>query len=103
MSANCLLMHLCFIFCFVLTQVIAIAMDVFTDIDIFKDLVDASIRGIPVYILLDDFHFKSFLAMATNLDIQIQKLRVSDIPFFFSPHYTHCSCRYLIFKLISLM
>ncbi|XP_053358423.1 protein FAM83B [Clarias gariepinus] len=56
-------------------QVIAIAMDVFTDIDIFKEVVDASIRGIPVYILLDDFHFKSFLAMATNLDIQIQKLR----------------------------
>ncbi|GAA6101605.1 protein FAM83B [Tachysurus ichikawai] len=56
-------------------QVIAIAMDVFTDVDIFKEVVDASIRGIPVYILLDHSHLKSFLNMTANLDIQIQKLR----------------------------
>lgn len=57
-------------------------MDVFTDVDIFKEVVEASIRGIPVYILLDHIHFKSFLTMTTNLDIQIQKLRVSDLSFF---------------------
>ncbi|KAK1791399.1 hypothetical protein P4O66_013418 [Electrophorus voltai] len=56
-------------------QVIAIAMDVFTDVDIFKEVVDASVRGIPVYILLDQVHFKSFLHMVANHDIQIQKLR----------------------------
>ncbi|XP_030628753.1 protein FAM83B [Chanos chanos] len=56
-------------------QVIAIAMDVFTDLDVFKEVVDASIRGVPVYILLDRSHFKSFLAMAENQDVQIQKLR----------------------------
>ncbi|XP_076830870.1 protein FAM83B [Brachyhypopomus gauderio] len=56
-------------------QVIAIAMDVFTDVDIFKELVDASVRGVPVYILLDHTHFKSFLNMVANHDIQIQKLR----------------------------
>lgn len=68
--------------CFVLTQVIAIAMDVFTDVDIFKEVVDASIRGIPVYILLDHSHLKSFLNMTANLDIQIQKLRVSNLSIF---------------------
>ncbi|RXN22850.1 FAM83B [Labeo rohita] len=56
-------------------QVIAIAMDVFTDVDIFKEVVDASVRGVPVYILLDHYHFKSFLNMIEKQDIQIQKLR----------------------------
>ncbi|XP_066535486.1 protein FAM83B [Hoplias malabaricus] len=56
-------------------QVIAIAMDVFTDVDIFKEVVDASVRGIPVYILLDHSQFKSFLTMAENHEIHIQKLR----------------------------
>ncbi|KAF4105431.1 protein FAM83B [Onychostoma macrolepis] len=56
-------------------QVIAIAMDVFTDVDIFKEVVDASVRGVPVYILLDHNHFKSFLSMIEKQDIQIQKLR----------------------------
>ncbi|XP_020511206.1 protein FAM83B [Labrus bergylta] len=56
-------------------QVIAIVMDMFTDVDLFKEAVDASLRGIPVYILLDDFHLKSFLAMAENQDVKIQQLR----------------------------
>uniref|UniRef100_A0A3Q4BFD8 Scaffolding anchor of CK1 domain-containing protein n=1 Tax=Mola mola TaxID=94237 RepID=A0A3Q4BFD8_MOLML len=58
-------------------QVISIAMDMFTDIDIFKEVVDASIRGVPVYILLDEFHLKSFLTMAESQDVKIQQLRVS--------------------------
>lgn len=52
-------------------------MDVFTDVDIFKEVVSASIRGVPVYILLDDFHVKSFLTMAENQDVNIRQLRVS--------------------------
>lgn len=52
-------------------------MDVFTDVDIFKEVVNASLRGIPVYILLDDFHVKSFLTMAENQDVNIRQLRVS--------------------------
>lgn len=52
-------------------------MDEFTDVDIFKEVVNASLRGIPVYILLDDFHVKSFLTMAENQDVNIRKLRVS--------------------------
>lgn len=49
----------------------------FTDVDIFKEVVDASIRGVPVYVLLDDSHLKSFLTMAENQDVKIQQLRVS--------------------------
>ncbi|KAJ3609949.1 hypothetical protein NHX12_022043 [Muraenolepis orangiensis] len=56
-------------------QVIAIVMDMFTDIDIFKETVDAAGRGVPVYVLLDHLNFKSFLAMAENQDIKIQQLR----------------------------
>uniref|UniRef100_A0A7N8Y4N2 Family with sequence similarity 83 member B n=1 Tax=Mastacembelus armatus TaxID=205130 RepID=A0A7N8Y4N2_9TELE len=56
-------------------QVIAIVMDVFTDVDIFKEIVDASVRGVPVYVLLDDSHFKDFLTMAENQDVKIQQLR----------------------------
>ncbi|XP_073338747.1 protein FAM83B [Pagrus major] len=56
-------------------QVVAIVMDKFTDVDIFKEVVDASIRGVPVYVLLDEFHLKCFLAMAENQDVKIQQLR----------------------------
>lgn len=52
-------------------------MDVFTDVDIFKEVVGASLRGVPVYILLDDFHVKSFLTMAENQDVNIRQMRVS--------------------------
>lgn len=52
-------------------------MDMFTDVDIFKEVVDASLRGVPVYILLDELHLKSFLKMAENQDVKIQQLRVS--------------------------
>ncbi|XP_029306081.1 protein FAM83B [Cottoperca gobio] len=56
-------------------KVIAIVMDMFTDVDIFKEAVDASIRGVPVYLLLDHFHLKSFLKMAENQDVKFQQLR----------------------------
>ncbi|KAJ8393048.1 hypothetical protein AAFF_G00069520 [Aldrovandia affinis] len=56
-------------------QVIAIVMDIFTDVDIFKEIVEASLRGIAVYVLLDDFHIKDFLSMAEQQDVQIQKMR----------------------------
>ncbi|MBN3320810.1 FA83B protein, partial [Atractosteus spatula] len=56
-------------------KVIAIVMDIFTDVDIFKEVVDASVRGVPVYLLLDDFQFKSFHTMAEKQDVQVQRLR----------------------------
>ena len=51
-------------------------MDVFTDVDIFKEIVNATTRGVMVYILLDDFQFKSFLNMAKSAGVQIQYLKV---------------------------
>ncbi|XP_020776769.1 protein FAM83B [Boleophthalmus pectinirostris] len=56
-------------------QVIAIAMDKFTDVDIFKEIVEASLRGVAVYVLLDHFNLKSFLFMVENQDVRIQQLR----------------------------
>ncbi|KAM4592070.1 protein FAM83B [Odontesthes bonariensis] len=56
-------------------QVIAIVMDEFTDVDIFKETVNAAMRGVPVYVLLDDFHLKSFLKMAENQDVKLHQLR----------------------------
>lgn len=56
-------------------KVIALAMDIFTDIDIFKELVEASIRGISVYILLDEKNFSFFLNMTEKQGCQIQRLR----------------------------
>ncbi|XP_006638919.2 protein FAM83B [Lepisosteus oculatus] len=56
-------------------KVIAIVMDIFTDVDIFKEVVDASVRGVPVYLLLDDFQFKSFHTMAEKQEVQVQRLR----------------------------
>lgn len=62
-------------------------MDVFTDVDIFKELVDASARGVPVYVLLDHSQFKSFLTMAESQDIHIRKLPVM-YTFFFLHSYS---------------
>ncbi|XP_068583614.1 protein FAM83B-like [Cebidichthys violaceus] len=56
-------------------QVIAIAMDVFTDVDIFKEIVTATLRGVVVYILLDDSQFKSFLTMTQKVGINVQDLK----------------------------
>ncbi|KAM3929929.1 protein FAM83B [Leptodactylus fuscus] len=56
-------------------KVIAIVMDMFTDIDIFKELVEASTRGVPVYLLLDDVNFPHFLTMAEKQGLQVQRLR----------------------------
>ncbi|KAM5165650.1 protein FAM83B [Mantella aurantiaca] len=56
-------------------KVIAIVMDMFTDIDIFREVVEASTRGVPVYLLLDDVNFPHFLKMAEKQGIQVQRLR----------------------------
>lgn len=59
-------------------QVIAVAMDVFTDVDIFKEIITATLRGVAVYILLDHSHFSSFLTMSRRAGINIQDLKVSE-------------------------
>ncbi|XP_051997003.1 protein FAM83C-like [Xyrauchen texanus] len=52
-------------------KMIAIVMDIFTDVDLFCDLLEASNkRRIAVYILLDEKNLSHFLNMCTELDIQ---------------------------------
>uniref|UniRef100_A0A8C0GMN1 Family with sequence similarity 83 member B n=1 Tax=Chelonoidis abingdonii TaxID=106734 RepID=A0A8C0GMN1_CHEAB len=56
-------------------KVIAIIMDIFTDVDIFRETVEASTRGIAVYILLDEFNFSHFLKMTEKQGFQVQRFR----------------------------
>ncbi|XP_078412403.1 protein FAM83C [Cetorhinus maximus] len=52
-------------------SLIAIVMDLFTDVDIFCDLLEASNkRGVPVYLLLDESNLEHFMQMCDELDIQ---------------------------------
>lgn len=52
-------------------------MDVFTDRDIFRDIVDAAYkRWIPVYIILDEEGVKLFLEMCRCLDLSDLQIRV---------------------------
>ncbi|XP_029000925.1 protein FAM83G [Betta splendens] len=61
-------------------KVIAVVMDVFTDVDIFRDLLDASYkRRVPVYIILDMAAVASFLSMCGRADMHrghLKNLRV---------------------------
>ncbi|XP_077574167.1 uncharacterized protein LOC144197581 [Stigmatopora nigra] len=56
-------------------QVVAIAMDIFTDVDIFKEVLSATLRGVVVYILLDHSHFGSFHAMSSRAGVNLQELK----------------------------
>nr|XP_045011649.1 protein FAM83B [Jaculus jaculus] len=56
-------------------KVIALVMDIFTDVDIFKEIVEASTRGISVYILLDESNLNHFISMTEKQGCQIQRLR----------------------------
>lgn len=52
-------------------QVIAVVMDMFTDVDIFSDLLDAAARHVPVYILLDEQDAHYFVSMVTNCKVNL--------------------------------
>ncbi|CAL8333055.1 unnamed protein product [Lota lota] len=56
-------------------QLIAISMDVFTDVDIFQEVTSAARRGVIVYILLDHTHFYAFLTMSQRLGVNIKDLQ----------------------------
>ncbi|XP_034544480.1 protein FAM83G [Notolabrus celidotus] len=61
-------------------KVIAVVMDVFTDVDIFRDLLDAGYkRRVPVYIIIDHAAVPSFLSMCGRADMHrghLKNLRV---------------------------
>lgn len=59
---------------------IAVVMDVFTDIDIFRDLQEISRKqGVAVYILLDQALLSQFLDMCMDLKVhpEQEKVRVT--------------------------
>lgn len=61
-------------------KVIAVVMDAFTDVDIFRDLLDAGFkRRVPVYIILDPAAVPCFLSMCGRADMHrghLKNLRV---------------------------
>lgn len=59
-------------------QVIAVVMDVFTDVDIFQDLLDAGYkRKVSVYILLERTTLPHFLSMCQRAKMHGGHLKVS--------------------------
>lgn len=62
-----------------LLKVIAVVMDIFTDIDIFADLLDAAARHVPVYILLDEQESYHFVSMVNNCKVNLDLIPVSSL------------------------
>lgn len=58
-------------------QVIAIVMDMFTDVDIFADILNAAGRRVAVYILLDEHNADLFVNMVANCRVNLQAFPVS--------------------------
>uniref|UniRef100_A0A3Q2UMC2 Protein FAM83H n=1 Tax=Fundulus heteroclitus TaxID=8078 RepID=A0A3Q2UMC2_FUNHE len=53
-------------------QVIAVVMDMFTDVDIFADILNAAGRRVAVYILLDEQNADHFVNMVANCRVNLQ-------------------------------
>ncbi|XP_077172474.1 protein FAM83G isoform X2 [Paroedura picta] len=57
-------------------KVVAVVMDMFTDVDIFKDLLDAGFkRKVAVYIILDESNLKYFLQMCERAQMHAGHLK----------------------------
>lgn len=78
--ASCLFPYFKVLFICFTVQLIAISMDVFTDVDIFKEVIKATLRGVAVYVLLDESHFDSFLSMTHRSGVNIHDLKVRTTP-----------------------
>ncbi|TRY83271.1 hypothetical protein DNTS_032524 [Danionella cerebrum] len=57
-------------------QVIAVVMDIFTDVDIFSDLLDAAARHVPVYILLDEQNAHYFVNMVASCKVNLDMIHM---------------------------
>lgn len=62
---------------YVSPQVVAVVMDMFTDVDIFADILNAAMRGVAVYILLDEINAHHFVLMANNCRVNLDDIKVS--------------------------
>lgn len=60
-----------------LLQVVAVVMDMFTDVDIFADILNAAMRGVAVYILLDELNAHHFVSMVSNCRVNLDEIKVS--------------------------
>ncbi|XP_026164921.1 protein FAM83H [Mastacembelus armatus] len=56
-------------------QVIAIVMDMFTDVDMFADILTAAMRNVAVYILLDEQNVHHFVNMVSNCRVNIESIQ----------------------------
>eukprot|EP00069_Balaena_mysticetus_P012285 bmy_07594T0 len=55
----------------VTTLVVAVVMDMFTDVDLLSEVLEAAARRVPVYILLDEMNAQHFLDMADKCHINL--------------------------------
>ncbi|XP_062286758.1 protein FAM83H [Scomber scombrus] len=56
-------------------QVIAIVMDMFTDIDMFADILNAAMRNVAVYVILDEQNAHHFTNMVSNCRVNLQSIQ----------------------------
>ncbi|XP_078521299.1 protein FAM83G [Lissotriton helveticus] len=77
-------------------KVVAVVMDMFTDVDIFKDMLDASFkRKVAIYIILDESNVKYFLQMCQRAQMHeghLKNLRVQCIGG--TEFHTRCSTKF---------
>nr|XP_040034964.1 protein FAM83H [Gasterosteus aculeatus aculeatus] len=57
-------------------QVIAIVMDMFTDVDVFADILDAAMRNVAVYLILDEQNAHHFVNMVSNCRVNLQNIQL---------------------------
>lgn len=60
------------------SQVVAVVMDMFTDVDLLSEVLEAAARRVPVYILLDEMNAQHFLDMADKCRVNLHHVDVSD-------------------------
>lgn len=51
-------------------------MDMFTDVDIFADILGAATRGVAVYVLLDELNAHHFVGMVNNCRVNLDEIKV---------------------------
>lgn len=61
-----------------LPQVVAVVMDMFTDVDLLSEVLEAAARRVPVYILLDEMNAQHFLDMADKCRVNLHHVDVSE-------------------------
>lgn len=54
-------------------------MDMFTDVDIFADILGAATRGVAVYVLLDELNAYHFVTMVNNCRVNLDEIKVGTI------------------------